>query len=85
MIRKIYRNSKAFNKYKELIIVYLSDSKASETNIPYRLTKIISSEFLDHKIIFKELNINNIILILFIIIKSSIRNKIILVHCLHLF
>ena len=80
MIKKKIRNNNPFNKYKELIIVYLSDSKASETNIPYRLTKIISTQFLDYKIIFKELNINNIFLIFCIIIKSVILNKIILVN-----
>ena len=84
MIRKLYRNSKVSNKDKELIIVYLSDSKASETNIPFRLKKIISKELLNYKIIFKELNIHNIILILFIIFKSKIRDKVILVHSHHL-
>ena len=84
MIKKKIRNSSASKKYKELIIVYLSDSKASETNIPYRLTKIISAEFFDYKIIFKELNLSNIVLILFIIIKSRIFNKTILIHSHHL-
>ena len=76
MIRKKYIKSNNFYKNKELIIVYLSDSKASETNIPYRLTEIISKEFLDYKIIFKKLNFHNIVHILFIMIKSRIFNKI---------
>ena len=84
MIRKKYIKSKHFNKYKELIIVYLSDSKASETNIPYRLTEIISKELFDYKIIFKQLNFHNLIHILFIMIKSRIFNKIILIHSHHL-
>ena len=84
MIRKKYIKSNYFYKNKELIIVYLSDSKASETNIPYRLTEIISKEYLDYKIIFKKLNFNNIIHILFIMIKSRIFNKVILIHSHHL-
>ena len=55
MIKKKIRNSSASKKYKELIIVYLSDSKASETNIHYRLTIILSAEFFDYKITDKYL------------------------------
>ena len=33
MVSKNKKNSRIYNQYKELIIVYLSDSNASETNI----------------------------------------------------
>ncbi len=84
MIRKKYIKNNSFYKNKELIIVYLSDSKASETNIPYRLKEIISKQFLNHKIIFKKLDVHNILHILFIMFKSRIFNKIILIHSHHL-
>ena len=84
MVSKITKNRKVYNKCKELIIVYLSDSKASQTNIPLRLNKIISKEYLDNRIIFKELNIYNLIHIIFIIIKSSLDNKVTLIHSHHL-
>ena len=61
MVSKNKKNSKIYNQYKELIIVYLSDSNASETNIPLRLMKIISKEYVGNRIIFKELNIYNLI------------------------
>ncbi len=84
MISNNYTNNKLLNKDKKFIILYLSDSKASETNIPFRLMKIINTEALDYKIIFKQLNIQNIFLILLKIIKSRICNEIILVHSHHL-
>ena len=84
MIRNNYTNNKFLSKEKKLIILYLSDSKASETNIPFRLVQIINSEDSDFKIIFKQLNINNMFLILFKIFKSRICNEIILVHSHHL-
>ena len=84
MVSKNKKNRKVLNKYKELKIVFLSDSKASQTNIPLRLKKIISKEYLDNRIIFKELNIYNLINILFIIIKSSLDNKVTLIHSHHL-
>ena len=57
MFSKNKKNRKIYNQYKELIIVYLSDSNASQTNIPLRLMKIISKEYFGDRIIFKELNI----------------------------
>ena len=84
MFSKNKKNRKIYNQFKELIIVYLSDSNASETNIPLRLMKIISKEYLDYKIIFKKLNFHNIFHILFIMIKSRIFNKVILIHSHHL-
>jgi len=84
LVPKNKKNRKVFNKYKELIIIYLSDSKASQTNIPLRLTRIISKEYLNNRIIFKELNIYNLIHIFLIIIKSSLDNKVTLIHSHHL-
>ena len=84
MLSKNKKNRKIYNQYKELIIVYLSDSNASETNIPYRLMKIISKEYFGDRIIFKELNIYNLINILLLIIKSSLDNKVTLIHSHHL-
>ena len=84
MFSKNKKNRKIYNQYKELIIVYLSDSNASETNIPHRLMKIISKEYFGDRIIFKELNIYNLINILLIIIKSSLDNKVTLIHSHHL-
>lgn len=76
--------SKFFNKKYDLLIIYLSDSKASQTNIPLRLLKIISGKSNRYKILFKHLNLFNIISIIFIIIKSRFSNKIVLIHSHHL-
>ena len=78
------KNRKIYNQYKELIIVYLSDSNASETNIPHRLMKIISKEYVGIRIIFKELNIFNLINVFILIIKSSLDNQVTLIHSHHL-
>ncbi len=72
------------NKKKNLIIIYLSDSQASETNIPFRLLKIIYKKSNQYKILFKHLNIYNIVSIFILIIKSRFNNQIILIHSHHL-
>ena len=84
MVSKNKKNRKIYNQYKELIIIYLSDSNASETNIPLRLMKIISKEYVGIRIIFKELNIFNLINVFILIIKSSLDNQVTLIHSHHL-
>ena len=72
------------NQSNNFIIIYLSDSKGSETNVPLRLQKIINKKSNQFKILFKHLNIYNIVLISFLIIKSRFSNQIILIHSHHL-
>ena len=77
-------SNKFSNNNYYLLIIYLSDSKASETNIPLRLLKIISGKSNSYKILFKHLNLFNILSIILIIIKSRFSNKIVLIHSHHL-